>query len=115
VCVGASVVLHLHPERRDGDSVIGKEEYSFVSLDAAPIKMLLETFSTILHLANESMSLRPEESQPARCARDRGRREGRRGELQAQIAAGPAEERRPGTRMEIRRRRPEEIGEGTRR
>ena len=60
VGVGANVVLHLHPEHTEGDTKTGAEKYEFVSPDPAPIAMLLQAFSTILDLANESMSLRPE-------------------------------------------------------
>lgn len=60
VGIGSSTCLHLHPERREGDIVNGKEEFAYVSPDAAPIQMLLNAFGTILDLANNSMSLRPE-------------------------------------------------------
>src|SRR5581483_5913063 len=60
VGVGSSVVLHLHPERKNGDELQGAEKFEYVSPDAAPIRSLLDSFAMLLTLAQEAMSLRPE-------------------------------------------------------
>ncbi len=60
VGVGASQVLHLHPEQKSSDEITGAEDYFFRSPDSAPIATFLDAFFRVIDLANESMSFSPE-------------------------------------------------------
>ena len=60
VGVGAAKVIHLSPDRKEGDITYGAEDFFYRSPDSSPIDSLWNAFFRMVSLANDSMALSPE-------------------------------------------------------